>query len=847
MANYLLLLTAANAYAVDVPRWQPHDFSFASTANLAKPFALDFSVAVTGPSHRTFTTPGFYDGGGTWKVRVAPDAEGAWSLITHSSAPGLDGLAAHFTCVANTNPEVHGLVTPLQAEWYQPLTGKRVAADALANGSAQLTPPESFGSGPVALHVGIRSPRSLVDRASAPTQKRNVTVVYDHHLPQLEFAAQEIERASNTPAPIQVILDVTPSATAAPQSYTIRKTPEGVVVAGADAVGAMYGGLDVAEAIRLETLASLKDGEHKPFIARRGIKFNIPLDARTPSYSDAGDAAQQNIPEMWSVEFWHTFLDEMARDRFNVLTLWNLHPFPSMVKVPEYPDVALDDVMRTTVKFDSTFSLSGKDMVRPEMLAHLETVKKMTIAEKIEFWRAVMAYAHDRGIEVYLFTWNIFAWGADGKYGITTAQDNKTTIDYMRKSVRELFLTYPLLAGIGITAGENMQNLKGEFSNEKWLWQTYGEGICDVKKLQPNRSIRLIHRFHETSFPSIMAEWRDYPDTFDFSYKYSVAHMYSSTSPPFGKQTFAELPSNLRTWLTVRNDDIYNFRWGDPAYAREYVRNMPGPDKIAGYYTGCDGTIWGREFISTEPEKPRQLIIQKQWYSFMLWGRLSCDPTLPDALFEQTLAQRFPEAPAAKLFAASSAASKIIPQITRFFWGDIDLKWFPEACIHHPARFYTVTDFINGDTMPGSGIINIRDYRDRTKDGMTPVQVAEALKGDAQTTLQILREMPAAPSKELRLTLGDLTAMAHLGSYYAEKILGATDLALFEKTGEPEEQASAVRHLEAALQHWKEYATVASSQYQPQLLTRIGYVDLNALTASVQNDVSIAREWKPKP
>ena len=83
----------------------------------------------------------------------------------------------------------------------------------------------------------------------------------------------------------------------------------------------MYGGLDVAEAVRLETLADLKDSDHTPaFIERRGIKFNIPLDVRTPSYSDNSDSAQKNIGEMWSLDFWHEFLDEMARDRFNVLT-----------------------------------------------------------------------------------------------------------------------------------------------------------------------------------------------------------------------------------------------------------------------------------------------------------------------------------------------------------------------------------------------------------------------------------------------------------------------------------------------------------------------------------------------
>jgi len=714
--------------------------------------------------------------------------------------------------------------------------------------------------------------------------KNEAALLCTSGVPQTEFAAGEIRRAwqanglsiiqkplaelSRTAADIRIILASTaeesqrvsnelglaPLKAASPQSYSLRRQSVGTqtiyAVLGADAAGAMYGGLDLAEAISLGTLPDLKDTDHSPYIARRGIKFNIPLDARTPSYSDAGDAAQQNIAEIWSMEFWREFLDEMARHRFNVLTLWNLHPFPSLVKVPEYPDVALDDVMRTAAKFDSTYSLSGTDMVRKETLSNLVTLRKMTIAEKIRFWRDVMQYAHDRGIEIYLFTWNIFVWGADGKYGITSSPTNTTTIDYFRKSVRETLLTYPLLAGIGITAGENMPSRGDEFSKEKWLWKTYGEGIRDVKKLQPNRPIRLIHRFHQTGLKEIMAQWKDYPDTFDLSYKYSVAHMYSTPAPPFARQTLAELPSNLRLWMTVRNDDIYSFRWGDPEFARAYLRNLPGPDKLAGYYMGPDGYIWGREFISTDPETPRQLVIQKQWYSFMLWGRLSYDPTLPDALFERALARRFPEVPGAKMFQASAVASKIIPQVTRFFWGDIDLKWFPEACISHPKHkgFYTVKHFIEGETMPESGILNVRTYRDRLlsdqpMDGMTPPQVAEALKGYAAETLQLVSTLrpQQGENKELCLTLGDFEAMAHLGNYYAEKILGATDLALFSRTGKPEQKESAVKRMEAALEHWKKYAAAATRQYRPQLLTRIGYVDLNALTADVLRDIEIAR------
>jgi hypothetical protein len=714
-----------------------------------------------------------------------------------------------------------------------------------------------------------------------------IALLYDRSIPQVGFAAREIRRAieakgdslvekdvkelSQTKNAVRLVLvagqdeakglaaemGLAPMKQSAPQAYGLRKQVAAKqtthIVLGADAVGAMYGGLDLAEAIRLGTLADLKDGDRAPYIARRGIKFNIPLDVRTPSYSDCSDAAQQNIPEMWSRDFWREFLDEMARNRFNVLTLWSLHPFPSLVKVPEYPDVALDDVKRTTLKLDDTFSHSGSDMVRPAMLANLETVKKISIADKIQFWRDVMQYAHDRGIEVYIFTWNIFVWGADGKYGVTWAQNNPATIDYFRKSVRETVLTYPLLAGIGVTAGEHMENRKDEFSKEKWLWKTYGEGIRDALKQQPDRQFRLIHRFHQTGQKEILQEWRDYPGPFDFSFKYAIAHMYSMTNPPFIKAMLPGLPPDKRTWLTVRNDDIYSFRWGDPEYARAFIRAMPGPDRIAGYYMGPDGYIWGREFISTEPETPRQLVMQKQWYSFMLWGRLSYDPSMPDALFERTLAQRFPEAPAAKLFEASSVASKIIPQVTRFFWGDIDLKWFPEACLSHPRHkgFYTVKHFMEGETMPESGILNVATYRDRLlanqpMNGMTPPQVAEALKAHAAATLKLVSELRPVKNKELRMTLGDLQAMAHLGNYYAEKILGATELALHDRTGKPEHKASAVRHLETALEHWKKYAAAATAQYRPQLLNRVGYVDLNALVAKVEQDVDMAKTWQPR-
>ena len=60
-----------------------------------------------------------------------------------------------------------------------------------------------------------------------------------------------------------------------------------------------------------------------------------------PAYADCGDAAQQNMLMTWDIDFWKEHLDHMARDRYNTITMWSGHPFPSMVKVPDYPDVAL--------------------------------------------------------------------------------------------------------------------------------------------------------------------------------------------------------------------------------------------------------------------------------------------------------------------------------------------------------------------------------------------------------------------------------------------------------------------------------------------------------------------------
>jgi hypothetical protein len=618
----------------------------------------------------------------------------------------------------------------------------------------------------------------------------------------------------------------------------------------------MYGALDLAEAIRLGTADQLPESDHAPHIERRGIKFNIPLDVRNPSYSDNSDAAQNNIPEMWSMDFWRDALDELARHRFNVLTLWSLHPFPSLVKVPEFPEVALDDVLRTRRPFNDRFSHNGRDMFQPAMLEEVEIVRTMSIDQKIQFWRDVMQHAHDRGIEVYWFTWNIFTHGVLDQYGINTAQDNPVTLQYFRASVREMVLSYPLLAGIGITAGEQMRDRDDEFSKEKWLWKSYGEGVRDALQLQPNRPFRLIHRFHQTGLGIITNEWSAFPGQFDVSFKYAIAHMYSIPDPPYIQAALPHLSPDLRTWLTVRNDDVYSFRWGDPDFARAFIQAIPGPDKIVGYYMGPDGFTWGRDFLTRKPDTPRPTIFQKQWYSFLLWGRLSYDPNLSNDRFRRIIGSRFPQTDSRLLFEAWAHASRVFPWITRWFWRHFDFHWLPEACVSHPEYrgWYTVRHFIEGSTMPGSDLMNIVDWRaqvlaEQPPETGTPLHVADELIENASLALQRLQVLQSelrAPSPELRATLTDIEAMSHLGLYYGWKIRGACSLALFDATGQSEHQETAIQHLETAVTHWRNYSRAYIRQYrQPILYNRVGWVDIPAFITHTLADVKMARDWKP--
>ncbi|WP_020568706.1 beta-N-acetylhexosaminidase family protein [Neolewinella persica] len=636
------------------------------------------------------------------------------------------------------------------------------------------------------------------------------------------------------------------------EGFRLTKDGPSIQVVGHTAAGVMYGGLELAEQIRLYGPDGLRPITRNPYLKRRGTKFNIPLDARTPSYTDASDAGQKNIPVMWDMGFWTEYLDNLARHRYNYVSLWNLHPFPSLVKVPGYEDVALDDVHRSTVKWQENYHLHGTGLSAPEILANPEIVKRMTIDEKIEFWRRVMRYAKERNIDFHLITWNIFTNGTAGKYGISDAIDNEITKDYFRKSITECFRTYPDLAGIGLTAGENMHGQTFE-AKENWAYDTYAEGILEAASLFPDRNFTFIHRQHQTGAKDIAEKFKaviDQPNIdFLFSFKYAKAHVFSTTEQHY-HQGFVKDIKGMKTIWGLRNDSNYHFRWGSPGFVREFIRKLPH-DVAEGIYYGSDQWVWGRDFLSKE--HPGKLEIEKHWYHWMLWGRMAYDPELPDERLVALIGHRFPEADAEKLFAAWEAASMIYPTVTGFHWGPVDFKWYPEACKSRPgpARnetgFHDVNRFISLPPHPKAGFQSIRSFVANSKQDalLHPGGVVERLHAYARSAEGLISEIGPVTNPELTATLSDIRTISFLGHYYAAKISGATSLALFRASGDEQMREEAISSLSLAENYWRQYVEAAEKQYHNPLWTnRVGYVDWEQITNWVAEDVEIARDAK---
>src|SRR5690606_30761726 len=111
-----LLIGWSNAPAAELDGtgtlWEPvMEWSFENPSSSGNPFDLVATATfVHSESGETRTTPFFYDGGDTWKVRFTATRVGTWTVSTASGDPDLDGKQGTVEIQPNPDPEARGFV-----------------------------------------------------------------------------------------------------------------------------------------------------------------------------------------------------------------------------------------------------------------------------------------------------------------------------------------------------------------------------------------------------------------------------------------------------------------------------------------------------------------------------------------------------------------------------------------------------------------------------------------------------------------------------------------------------------------------------------------------------------------
>jgi Glycosyl hydrolase family 20, domain 2 len=696
-----------------------------------------------------------------------------------------------------------------------------------------------------------------------------VSIVFDQHLAPVAFGVNRLEEAlkksglkvqktAAQPALSReniIIRVMIPPADPALQKegYRIHYRDKTLLISAIDAAGAMYGTLDVAEQIKMgrawQTLTSKKVN---PRLTVRALKFNLPWS----SYR-SGPAMDTHLAVSRDLAFWQRFLDQMAENRFNVLSLWNIHPFSFMVKPTNFPEA-------------NNFS--------PQEMAQWK-----------HFWTSLFRMAKDRGIEPFIVNWNIavspeFAQ----KYGVQERNDTSAIVKrYTREVVTQVIDEYPDLAGIGITLADWMSNFKSQDrklpemtpkDREDWIEETVVAGIKAAR-----RPVKLLHRSVLSANPQEMRRVIDnarLPDTtlveikFNWSHGHStpvLAMTHDSHSGQRDDGYWNPLPDNYRIQWMVRNEDFFILRWGQADFIRRHIAQNTHP-YVNGYFVGSEGYIPAQEFAHTaNAHRTWNYAFEKQWLFYQLWGRLLYDPSTPDAVFEAAFKNRYHLKSGRALFRAYAAASQMPLRLASFYAATWDYTLYSEGFLApFPANsgfhddvssFISIEELIDHPTLDPDyisipGFVKASLEKKTLPAGkVSPLALADSLAADSRQVLSLVKQLRPQATATLACELDDLATWAYLSSYFADKLRAGVALHRYRVTGEKSQQQEAVDLLTRCLAHWEKVSQLTASHYREvpyiegyksggNAYKDAGRFSWTKYLPQVKRDITLAREAK---
>ena len=636
------------------------------------------------------------------------------------------------------------------------------------------------------------------------------------------------------------------------EAFTI--VPEGKVISiyGGDDRGMIYGALALVEALRHgRSLTQIEHTEEHPHLEFRGIKYNLPWETYRPS-----SALDQHYDTARDLKYWEAFLDMMVENRFNVISLWNLHPYTFMVRPKNFPEAS---------------PWSEKEQAAWQRL-----------------YREIFRMAKERALDTYIVHWSIFVSREFAQahdvakvnfypHYYVPGDTSEIVRRYLRESVKQVLEEYPDLDGIGISHGEGMAEMT-PLERQQWMDDVLIAGMLDA-----NRPVKLIHRVPFSSGTSsepgvsknveevTRAAMEKLDDRFDgpiwVEMKFNWSHAHSTPKlvkvhgGELGDTYFSPPPKNYKITWQARNEDFFALRWGVPRFIRDHIALNGAPDYVGGYFIGSETYIPALDyFTASKAPVDWTWAFERQWLFYALWGRLLYDPETPDSAFEAEFVRRYGDK-ARNLLQAYSLASATQLRLASLYDSKWDFTLYGEGFLalqDETTKYISVDRLIAQPTMDPS-YVSVRDYVETLARGgafaagrITPDKLIEMLERDNREALRIVQDIDVSDDMSLLYEVADVKTWAHLGLHLADKLRGAVALHTYRISGGEEHKRAATEHLARALAHWDEVVKITRPLYRDMPLTHYNH---NAFVANDDNlfhwalvrdevarDVEIARE-----
>jgi hypothetical protein len=661
----------------------------------------------------------------------------------------------------------------------------------------------------------------------------------DLQVPQIAYAQKRLSETLKTeyrlvksPSNTDFLIDLRLNDSLSPEGFEIKKESHKIHVSGGDNRGLIYGTLALAEQLKNGiALSDIQAETGKPDQEFRGIKFNLPWQTYRPSL-----ALDQHTETVKDLKYWEAFLDMMVENRFNVISLWNMHPYTFMIKPKNYPEAS------------------------PWTDAEL--------AEWQHFYHELFRMAKERALDTYLVHWSIFvskefsdAHQLKGKnyypYYYTEGDTTELVKQYTRECVKQVLEEYPNLDGIGISHGEGMAGMT-TLQRQQWMDDVIIKAMSEVK-----RPVKLIHRvpfssglgseggtsknvevvtrramekLGNTFEGPIWVEMK-----FNWSHGHSSPRLIKVHGGKIGDTYFDPIPTNYKITWQMRNENFFALRWGVPSFIREHIALNGKAAYSGGNFIGSECYIPGLDYFTAIDEPVDwKWAFQRQWLFYKLWGRLLYDPSTPDAVFQKDYIRRY-GSEASNLLNALSLSSNTALQLASFY----DIRWdftlYGEGMLGlqgDSVKYISVESILDYPSMDPK-YISVRDYVETMQNGgsfglgeITPPLLAAQLQRDNQEALRLIQPIPTEKNASLMYEVADVAAWANLGLHLAEKIQAAVALKEYQLTGNAAQKQIALVHLENGLKYWDEIIKITRPIYKDMRLTHYNH---NYFTANDDN------------